>query len=879
MLQALAVWLGSIVIVLSLRAGTAAAGELQVPWIMVAELVPPHRQADVNDERVSAGCREVFAGAVGGGRDAVNYAWQPRRQMVFEYPAYTPAPAQPRPARAELFKWQDASWKRVASIRVNRQGTQLQLVKGIAGRGLFRIRLSSENPDPAPVCHAIVCDNWKKDLLAFCRGNKQYLELNPDPQLVRSCLAVSHWDRVMQLISDSPALTDDVLAALQGAIRNAQAFAAGDYPICAVGLNKLRLKRFPGAVVEEFVLFVPETYDAVRAWPLVLHCDNRRFAAADKYRLHTGYVDLWWHTVTDKEVNWKGYQAMLEVLRRSINIDADRIYVTGECGTALAAVSLALNYPDHWAECCVSLGNTYRHLAGNAFNLPFILCKGGHNEAMYNAYFDFAVKCFQYHRCPHFKGSAEHNAEQLRGAPLPQAVRERAPRRVSYTIESLQNPRAYWVVIEGREDENQLASLEARVDGQTIEVTTKNVDAYSLDLALAPVDANAPVRVVENGQPLEAVTGPVFTRRSAKYQGAERLKTSVRPGPLADVFTDAYAVVWGDGTDTVLAAAAEQTAQALAGQGPCFPDTRLPEHYPDTHNLVLVGTAGSNRWLRGVDPCLPVRIVENRVIAGRRQYEGRDLGYMLVYPSPFHKQRYVAVFSATSAKAMASLSDAYAQMQRIRPADVGIFEVKDDGGIKWHVLERFNSRWDWHEQYDRPMLTVRRQHPSWQWQQWLAHNLRKHLDADVVIQGEPFLFDGAPTVGELTYRDLFNTFRNYWMIEVDISGADLRNMAAAPLTSSGRGETALPVIDGLALIKTPGPAGDGALTIAELQSDRRYRAVMSEECIKGEPLGVEPQHYEIAGEAYLVPLLAAFLEAGEQRDVDAELDRFTFRIF
>ncbi|GAH99642.1 unnamed protein product, partial [marine sediment metagenome] len=63
---------------------------------------------------------------------------------------------------------------------------------------------------------------------------------------------------------------------------------------------------------------------------------------------------------------------------------------------------------DQWAECSMSLGNSYRHLAGNAFNLPLIFVKGGHNQDPLVGYYDFAVRCFQYHGCWRLK----HNKTQ-----------------------------------------------------------------------------------------------------------------------------------------------------------------------------------------------------------------------------------------------------------------------------------------------------------------------------------------------------------------------------------------------------------------------------------------------------------------------------------
>ena len=90
-----------------------------------------------------------------------------------------------------------------------------------------------------------------------------------------------------------------------------------------------------------------------------------------------------------------------------------------------------------------------------------------------------------------------------------------APRcsSVFYTIESLANPKAYWVRIDGREDENFNASIDAIVWGQSILLKTKNVDAYSLDLELAPIDRTRPIEIIENGNSLDFTTGSVFTKR------------------------------------------------------------------------------------------------------------------------------------------------------------------------------------------------------------------------------------------------------------------------------------------------------------------------------------------------------------------------------
>jgi hypothetical protein len=831
---------------------------------------------------VDAGRTLFLAQARRAGGAGADYALKPHQTALLELPEGLEVTSEGSRQKVSACQWQDSRWKPASSPALNGQGRQMQLPRGIADEGFFRVVLPPTSSMPTTgetTFYAVVSRNWKKDLLLFCRQNKQRAERSEDPELVRSCLAASHWDHVMDLASAAPALTDAVLQALGQAVRAQRDFESGQCPALAAGLNQLRLKRFPGATTEEFVIFVPEQAPDANALPLVVHCDSGRFAAHDRYRVRTGYIDLWWHTVTDKDVDWKSYQAIRAVMNRSVPVDPDRVYVAGECLNGLAAMSLALNHPDHWAECCVSLGNTYRYLAGNALNLPLILFKGGHTDATYDAYFDFAVKCFRHHRSPCFRGDGKQDATQLRGASLPRAVRARRPARVSYTIESLHNPTAYWVTITGRNDENQLGKVEARVEGQTIQVTTENVDAYALNLAGAPVDANRPVLIVENGCPLQTVTGCAFVRPSPRHQGAPRVKTPRLAGPLWDVFTDAYVVVWGgSGTDAALAAANRETAQALAGQGPCLADSDLSENVARSCNLVLVGTPASNRWLARVEPALPVRVVRGRVEAGPIRCEGPDAAYLLIYPNPLATEHYVAVYGATSAKALSALPQAYAQMKATRPADVGVFELTADSALHWRLLERLDTTWTWHEKYARGLMTLRRRHPAWQWQQWLASVVRRQLGQDVVLYGEPFLFEDALPTGCVTYRDLFNGLRNYWIQQVRISGADLRQIVTAPLTEAvSAGQTA-PAVAGVALTALMNPAGEKTLGLAELASDRTYRVALSEQYLKGE-LGVVPQNYEIVGQVYLVPTLASFLEANPDLDVDAELERAAFPVF
>ena len=119
----------------------------------------------------------------------------------------------------------------------------------------------------------------------------------------------------------------------------------------------------------------------------------------------------------------------------------------------------------------------------------------------------------------------------------------------------------------------------------------------------------------------------------------------------------------------------KEIANSLAHGAPCFSDVNMPEAMISSHNLILVGTPDSNRWLGKIYDSLPVK------------FSGKNMGYMLIYPNPINPEKYVAVFSSTSSTAMMNIPKAYQQMMSMQPSDVGIFEVIDDGNIKWHIIE------------------------------------------------------------------------------------------------------------------------------------------------------------------------------------------------
>jgi len=784
-----------------------------------------------------------------------------------------------------LAQWNGVSWINRGRIAARIEQQKVVLPNGIGITGFFRLRFGTDTQGLAVRSgdmYTLISEKWKSDLLAFCRKTKEHIELNPDHQLVRSSIATSHWDQAMESISMASGLSSEILCQLATAEKSRQNFDEGQRPNLVAGLNKLRLKRFEGAPIEEFVVYVPKALEESTKVPVLLHTDNRRFAVKEKYCERSGCIDIWWHTVRDKEVNWKSWQSVLHLLKKNFIIDDNRIYIQGKCGNGLAAMSLALNYPDQWAECSISFGNAYRHMAGNALNLNMIFV-GGHmmTDAMDSqiAYYDFAVECFRYFGCQHFIHNKFHSIEEARGTPLQEARITANPNHIFYSVESLQNPKAYWASIDGRIDDNFIGSIDARIEKQRIHITTNNVDAYTLYLSEAPVDLDRNVEIFENGKQLDHSGGKLFLHKSDKYRGAVYVKNKRLHGPVWDAFSDPYSVIWGSKeSDKHYRQASKRVAASLAQGAPCYRDTEVSETLMTSHNVILVGQPDPSSWPARVLDRLPIKIDKHKLVVMDRQFEGRDMGLILVLPNPLALENYIVVFSGASSRAVANIDKAYQLMKSMRPADIGIFEVAKNDEIRWRVFEKLSTVWDWHSQWDQMLMHTSRKHPRWQWRQWIAKAIKNRFKTDVVVCEDPFRFNDAIKPGQITYRTLANALTDHWLVNIQLTGGELRQLLISLIGNVSTPGEKLLTIEGIQFLGHGQNSHKNALTIQELKKDQEYTLACNYNCISGK-FGLVLKEYTIVDDAFLIQTIREYCLLNLDNDTDAMLDSLRLKLY
>jgi len=813
--------------------------------------------------------RSIFSNA--------NYSFTAGKTMVIKLPSNVEFGKPSQEVYVNLAKWSEGTWQDLSKVKAIIEPNEMTLTSGVRQDGFYRLRLADQDQSnglSAYEGYAIVCRNWKRGLFAFCHIFKEELELNRDPNLILSSIAVSHIDRVMERASDRSFLSGEILKLLVSAIRSREDSGRGRCFEFVLGDSiNMQLKRFAGASIANFSLFIPADYNTSQKWPVAL-CPGVQGdvgSPEDDELIRVG----WDFQGGALQFEWRDLEYMLNFLEGKLSLDRDRIYVYGICWKGISTEALALHHPDQFAACSWTIGNSYRHLSGNALHLPLFFEIDENRLIPYSV---FAAKCFEYYGCKHFSTSEEAEIKF-------NEVREKRPQRVLYSIDSLDNQEAYWVTIEGRKDENFTATIDASVQDRAIVVKTRNVEAYSLDLVKAPIDSNGSVEIIENGKSLGCVTQSVFVRRPELYATAKYIKSKFIHGPVSDVFRSPYVVVWGSHTqDKKFSQASSKLAKSLANGAPIYFDANMPSSLLDTHNIILVGTPESNEWLSIINKELPVWFEDGKIVANGRRYGGRDTGFILIYPNPLNKDRYIAVFCGMSGVAMENVSKAYSEMNSaqssdaIYSSDVGIFEVADDGAIKWHVMERFNTLWNWHKQWGDVLAVAKSKHARWQWRQFVARVLRKQLHADIAICMDPFRYSDSVPGSKITFRDVFNTFRNDWIIKVKVNGRQLKELLLTPINASSGVRVGLPIMDGITATKAVHNPAGGVPAISELKDERMYTVAMPYNFVNGELLGVGLKEYDILGEDYLVRIMGDYLAGNNNFDLDTQLNNMTLNV-
>lgn len=366
------------------------------------------------------------------------------------------------------------------------------------------------------------------------------------------------------------------------------------------------------------------------------------------------------------------------------NIDPDRIYITGFSMGGIGAASIPFHHPDFFAAAQPLCGyHSYfirRDVAGrprrpweqyliedrsnvswvdNGARLPLWIIHGirdlpeENSGVLIEAYEKkgFSIKHdhpdlghdvwgFAYDKMQHLSwfGGRKRNAH---------------PRQVRFRTTRPRFGDDAWVHI----DEMVVAdwaTIDARVvDDHHVTVTTKGVEAFHLDLD--PALLGDPVTVTVDGVALSELTGHRENNTWVAGTREEPRKKGKITGPIRDVWNDPLQVVYGTEDETQTAVNLE-VARAFAtirwGVDVSYPivrDVDIDPNLAPTRATIVIGNAKGNRYLRALEPSLPIKVDDKGVAFAGKTFTGSQLGAAFVVPHPRAPTQYLLVIEGVDA--------------------------------------------------------------------------------------------------------------------------------------------------------------------------------------------------------------------------------------
>jgi len=371
---------------------------------------------------------------------------------------------------------------------------------------------------------------------------------------------------------------------------------------------------------------------------------------------------------------------VIEAMKADYGIDPDRVYVTGGSMGGTGSFHMSSLFPDLFAAIGPSAANANHRVWEEVwgwgqreptFMTPFrdwledTTSAWWYQENMRNVG-AFIIHGDKDNICP--VGHARTTAERLRnlgydavyeeypgvghgGFPGEAGTRQRNfmfsrtrdpwPAHVTYKTSWHRYDGAYWVRVERFRKVATDALVDARVDGQTITVTTTNVARFSLHLGAPLLDLAEPLKVVVDG--VASFDGRVASDGVVRlaWDGTQWAPAGLPAGleknpqvggPIEHAFMQRFLVVCGTAGDErenlVNRRMTQQLAEKWKRWGREMParvkmDWEVTDQDLAESNLICFGGPSSNRLVQRVNGRLPIRFEAGAVVFGCLLYTSR----------------------------------------------------------------------------------------------------------------------------------------------------------------------------------------------------------------------------------------------------------------
>jgi dienelactone hydrolase len=397
-----------------------------------------------------------------------------------------------------------------------------------------------------------------------------------------------------------------------------------------------------------------------------------------------------------------GLEAIASV-QKNYAIDPNRIVMAGFSMGGASAWSYIVHFADRWAAGAPGAGftetevflrgglarqpqnavqRTLWHMydstdyAANAFNVPVVAYSGEIDgqkqaaDAMASAMRAEGLT-MEHIIGPNTGHAYEPGARQRvqdRLDALAAKGRNPVPLEIRFTTWMLRYNRMFWLTVDAMGREWERARADARIDGDSIALTTSNVTALHLTFAAAqaPFASGVKPRLTIDG---DTVSLPPVARDKSlnaaliKTGGGWKLgelpsnrlrKRHGLQGPIDDAFMDSFVFVRPTGkafSEALGKWEAEQADYAISewvhffrGEPRVKDDATVTAADIASHNLVLFGDPASNAVYKRIAARLPIVWRADGVTVGDEKFDA-DHAPVFVFPNPLNSRKYVVINS------------------------------------------------------------------------------------------------------------------------------------------------------------------------------------------------------------------------------------------
>ena len=434
-----------------------------------------------------------------------------------------------------------------------------------------------------------------------------------------------------------------------------------------------------------------ENPDYIRWW----FADKRHDPFADRYNYVLiephGRGNSQYFGIGDHDV-----MKCIQIAKEKLNIDEDRVYLTGGSMGGAGTWRIASVHPEMFAaiapvfggwdyrinmkkEDLNKLSETEDFLLDKVnstcqfeslLNMPILALHGDNDKTVNVENTRYLVRMLQrwgydvrYIEVPG-KGHEGLDKDDIVYPWLLQHTRNKSPKQVRVRAADLRTTAAYWVKVTQRNNGWQMMNVEAEIlTNNIIRINSENVLQMDLSPDEKLIKHDKPVNVIWNGEifTFDKLSSGTITLQSRDLVLQKLYKTPQIAGSINDFTNTPFALVVGTiSKDTLMQKVIKIKTDAFVAywknwqkfEPRIFKDTEIKDVDLKNYSLFLIGGPKENKISQQIEKSLPFKISATEISIQDKVFQAPDAFLEAVYPSPFNAERYIRLVAPTSYQGM-----------------------------------------------------------------------------------------------------------------------------------------------------------------------------------------------------------------------------------